>query len=811
MRSTPSRLGALVAATACVAGSLVLATASPAAAAPADVVISEVDVAADTVELQNTRTTDQDLGGMVLRDDSDDHALVIPAGTVLPAGSSLVLEPDAAALGDAGFGLGTVDQARLFAADGTALDSFAWTQDPGGSWSLCDGGFVATPTTTPGEANDCTVPPVVVPPAPVVTTLVVNEVESNGDDTDWVELVTTGDTPVDISGYTFRDDDDSRTPYTLPAGSVVVPGEFFVVDQAQGPRAGFDFGLGGADSARLFDPAGGLAASYSWTVHASTSYGRCPDGTGDLVTTTVSTKGEANDCSSPVRIDEVESSGGTPGDWVELTSVGVADVDVAGYALVDGDGGRTTLTAGTVVAPGGHLAVDLTGLGADDSVTLLAPDGTVVDSYAWTQHSATTYGRCPDVTGEFAVTSAPSKGAVNECAGILNPQPWSGGPEETPLDDEDTFGGDLSGLDWEPSGSSAPGTLWAVQNGDGLLYRITSDGAGGWAPEAEWTLGYPGGAAGIVDAEGVTVAGDDSAGGVYVSSERDNDANTVSRPSVLRYLPTGTGGALTATQEWNLAADFPGLGANAGLEGITWVPDSTLTAGGFVDQRTGSAYAPGSYPGHGDGLFVVGVEGTASVYAYALSTDGSYARVATLATPFALVADVQFDADLGALWVVCDEACGGQTALYELGDDGALAATTVYSPPADADPGLANEGFAIADAATCSDGYRATFYADDADTDGFSLRTGTFPCAPQEPGAEPTPGPMPGTGTGTAPGGQPAPPVSGSPVAPAAGAGPTRSALAATGSELGGWAASGAVLLLVGGTALVAGRRRTAG
>lgn len=259
---------------------------------------------------------------------------------------------------------------------------------------------------------------------------------------------------------------------------------------------------------------------------------------------------------------------------------------------------------------------------------------------------------------------------------------------------------------------------------------------------------------------------DSSEGGVYVSTERNNDQSSVSRPSVLRYDVTGGATTMVATDEWNLAADFPGLGANAGLEGITWVPDAFLTAQGFVDQRTGAAYAAASYPGHGDGLFLVGVEGTAGVYAYALLEGGGFVRVAAMETPFDLVADVQFDADLEALWVVCDEACAGRTALFEVDTTGAFAATAVYEAPAAADTGLANEGFAIADAATCVDGSRATFYADDNDTDGYSLRTGTFPCAerPTEPGepGEPTPGepgqpipggPAPGTpGTPGAPG-----------------------------------------------------------
>ena len=786
MRAPSLRPGAMLIAGTLAASSLVTLAASPALAAteppaiPAaltGVVINEIESKdgdpGDWVELKNTSTVPVDASGLVLSDSKGTPSYTVPTGTIIAADGYLVL--DEAAFG---FGLGGEDLVRLHDTDGTTVvDEHAWTEHSPTTLGRCPDGtgpFAATASPTKGAANDCATPG-------ATADLVVNEVESNGDDTDWVELTTTGSGPVDISGFTFRDDDDARTPYTLPAGSVVEPGGFFVIDQVSGSNpVGFDFGLGNADSVRLYDTTGTLVADHSWTVHSLVTHGRCPDGTGDMTTTTVSTKGAPNDCSSPVRVNEVSTSG----DWVELTSIGASAVPLDGYTLTATDGtgttGTATVSAGTSLAPAGFLALDLP-LASAGTLQLRSSDGTVVDEHTWTAEPVASYGRCPDGTGDITTTLAATRGTANACEGVLTPQPWPGGPDEVPLDAVDTFTGDLSGLDYEPSGSAAPGTLWAVQNGDGLLYKIVADGDGGWAPTtaAGWsagkTLRYPDGG-GAVDAEGVTVAADSSGGGVYVSTERNNDQSSVSRPSVLRYDVTGDATSLVATDEWNLAADFPGLGANAGLEGITWVPDTFLTAQGFVDQRTGSAYAPASYPGHGDGLFVVGVEGTAGVYAYALLDDGSFVRVAATETPFDLVADVQFDADLDALWVACDEACSGRTALFEIDDAGAFTATPVYEAPAAADTGLANEGFAIADAATCVDGSRATFYADDNDTDGYSLRTGTFPCAksPTEPGepGEPTPGepgqPVPG---------EPAPGTPGTPGSPAPATTPVDTAL----------------------------------
>lgn len=782
MRPLPLRLGILGIASFLGATSLLAGTAAVAVAAPASpVVINEVESSGGTpgdwIELANPSGSAVDVSGFVLRDSVDADGYAIPDGTTIAAHGYLTLDE-----ADFGFGLGGGDSARLFEPDGTTLvDSYSWTSHATTTYGRCPdttGTFQATVASTKNSANSCAAATTPTPtptdtptPTPTGTPspaagLAINEVESNGDDTDWVEVTNTSNAPIDISGYGFVDGDDSHAEYVLPAGSVVDPGAFFVIDQATTTDPeGFDFGLGAPDAVRLFDTAGALAVSYSWTTHSAVTYGRCPDGTGAITTTTASTKGAANDCSSPVRINEVESNGGTPGDWVELTTTSATAVDVSGYVLRDSDDSHAyAIPAGTTIAPGGFVVLDEKtdttpngfdfGLGSADSARLYASDGTtLVDSYDWTAHAGTTYGRNPDGTGDFETTSEPTKGAANLFAGTVVATPWPGGADETPLDDESTFAGDLSGLDYEPSGTAADGTLWGVQNGDGLLYKIVSDGAGGWAPapSSGWadgkTLHYADGT-GTVDAEGVTVADDSSAGGVYVSSERDNDVSSVSRPSILRYDVAGSASTLEAVDEWNLAPDFPGLGANSGAEGVTFVPDSFLTKGGFVDQSTGAAYAPATYSGHGDGLFFVGIEGTASVYAYALMPNGVFHRVATIGTAFPVVADVQFDADLGQLWVVCDDACSGQTALFSLNSAGAFAQETLYDAPADADRALANEGFAIAPAATCTDGARLTFYADDNDTDGFSFRQGSYPCE-----AAGTPGGGSGGGDGGGSGG----------------------------------------------------------
>ena len=101
------------------------------------------------------------------------------------------------------------------------------------------------------------------------------------------------------------------------------------------------------------------------------------------------------------------------------------------------------------------------------------------------------------------------------------------------------FGTNLSGLAYQPSGTAARGVLWAVRNGPSTLYRLVYDGTK-WTPDTTngWSAGkqlrYPDGT-GDPDAEGVTLVDGDPANGIYVSTERNNNASGVSRPAVLRF------------------------------------------------------------------------------------------------------------------------------------------------------------------------------------------------------------------------------------------------------------------------------------
>jgi hypothetical protein len=319
---------------------------------------------------------------------------------------------------------------------------------------------------------------------------------------------------------------------------------------------------------------------------------------------------------------------------------------------------------------------------------------------------------------------------------VLVQHDWPGPPDVAAIDGPKRLGANLSGLVASLEGEAV--VLWAVRNGPSRLYRIVAAGAE-WRPETapDWSDGrrlrYPNGS-GAPDAEGVTLTDAGAAAGVYVASERDNERGRTSRNSVLRYVVTDGRGALRATHEWRLNALLPAVPPNSGVEAITWIADTALVAAGFRDERRGEPYDPARYPDHGDGLFVVGLEANGMLYVLALDhRTQEVALVARVRTGMRSVMGLSYDAERRELWASCDESCGG--GLRVLAVDtvrtssarGNLTVTRAYVAPRGR-PESNHEGFALAPLATCTDGLRDVFWADDGALGGHALRRGRLVC-----------------------------------------------------------------------------------
>ncbi|MBS3180273.1 MULTISPECIES: lamin tail domain-containing protein [unclassified Pseudoclavibacter] len=821
-----------------IGGGAALAAPMSASAAPSPtvhasgVVINEVESDGDTtdwIELVNTGDAPVDLSGWAVKDNDDTRDFRFAAGTSIQPGAYLVVDDT-----QFGFGLGKEDQARIFDAAGVLVDAHSWAQHADVSYARLPDGvgdFVQTTASSKAAANDVEA---------ATGAVVFNEIESSGGEPgDWVELFNPGVGAIDLSGYVLTDNspEDETHRFLLPEGTTLQAGAYLVVEEAD-----FAFGLGGGDSAMLFAADGTTVVDeHSWTQHAATSYGRSPNGSGAFTETSEPTKGAENRFSgvaptSAVVINEVESNGGTPGDWVEVYNRGADTVDISGWTMVDDNAGHTPAPApaATVLAPGEFFVYEESllgfGLGSGDSATLADASGNIVDTTTWIDHVEVSWARCADGDGDFRSTTASTKGALNACSdvpvetpGPTAPQadPWTGSPDVAPIAGGTTLGEDMSGLDYQysPDGS----TLWAVDNGTGNLYRLDVAPDGSVSPAPGWEepkrvrfqadAGNPSAAG--PDAEGVTVSADQP-DSVYIGSERDNSEKSTNKNTILKVnLRDATGADIVATAEWDLTASLPQVGANTGIEAIEWIADSELE-GRLLDENTGAPYDSANYPG-ADGLFFVAVEETAGVYAYALFDDGSASRVATLESGLGGIMALDYDESTQTLWGMCDNGCGGTSALFHFGaEDGTAGYTVTHVARPAGLPDTNNEGFAIAANETCVDGTRATYWLEDG-VKADALKQGSIACAPDEtPAPTETPGATETPGTTVTPGGTTTPGASTAPGdgaahgnGPESAAGGTGEALATTGAEhlvlvmLAGLAA-----LTLGGFALT--RRRDA-
>ncbi len=273
---------------------------------------------------------------------------------------------------------------------------------------------------------------------------------------------------------------------------------------------------------------------------------------------------------------------------------------------------------------------------------------------------------------------------------------------------------------------NGPSQLYRLRDNGGLFSALTSDN---WA--AGKTLLFPNGA-GAPDAEGITMA-DWSSPLLYAISERDGVGP--SAPAVLAYDTSASGASLTATRSWDLSGDLRALtlGSNTGPEALTWVPDSYLTAAGFFDEARNAPYDPARYANHAGGLFIVGIEQTGGVYAYALDhVSGAATRVAQITSGLSSVVALEFDRDTNYLWAWCDDGCSNRATILRVEENpssakrGRFGVRRTLNRPASL-PNLNHEGMTIAPATECKDGKKAVYWIEDGTSDHV-LRRGSVPC-----------------------------------------------------------------------------------
>jgi hypothetical protein len=316
---------------------------------------------------------------------------------------------------------------------------------------------------------------------------------------------------------------------------------------------------------------------------------------------------------------------------------------------------------------------------------------------------------------------------------------WPGSSSVADADLANVLGNNLSGLNYEaePGSDKTSHVMWGIRNDPSTLYKLQWDASTGlWTtnPLNGWSNGkslrYVDGT-GNPDAEGITRA--ERSNSIYVCTERNDDGthSDTSRMSILRYSLDGNSTVLNAAQEWVLNSLLPSSPKNNGLEAITWVPDSYLVSMGFRDHLKGTSYNPSDYPNHGTGLFFVGHEDTAMIYVFALdhATTKSY-LLNSFSSGLASIMSLSFDEKNNYLWSLCDDKCNDQQKVYAVGPKGEFAEIGWFNRPAGMP--LSNlEGFVFVPDHLCrADGTKDAYWADDSNTKGHAIKSGTVKCGP---------------------------------------------------------------------------------
>jgi Lamin Tail Domain len=356
---------------------------------------------ADWVELFNAGTGAVDLSGWKLHDNngvSSAKTLTFPAGTTIFAGAFLLLcqSSNSSVASSFLFGVGGTDTVTLVNASGSEVSTTGVLLNLGSTVATyqhkSDGSYAYAPPTplnvnvfstssptisstsspTLSPTSSPTISPTSSPtlsstssptisPAPVLTlspvfnlvTVVVNEVGYKGTFNicggssifgggDYVELLNTCTTPVNLTGWKLHDNRGAANLEALIfSGTVIFGGEFILLCNGKGGN--FSFDIGGDDSVTLVDSLGMIVSTngvLQGLGSSDLSYQYKDDGSYVYSKTT---PGSVNTFTLPnILINEVAFDGsinacsGT--DWVELYNDGSLTVDLGNYLLHDNRG-----------------------------------------------------------------------------------------------------------------------------------------------------------------------------------------------------------------------------------------------------------------------------------------------------------------------------------------------------------------------------------------------------------------------------------------------------------------------------------------
>ncbi len=411
-------------------------------------VINEIASSDDFVEIYNGSTSEIDLSGFVINDDSsyDTEAYLFANGSKIGVGEFIVVYKDT----DFAFGIGSGgDTIYLLDSDGYQVDVVTIPAAESGKASYgrsTDGGdsLVWFDDSTPGASNTETTTP---PATNSIEGLCINEA-SYGTDTveDFVELYNSSDVTISLAGFKLSDSNgyDSTEAYVIPEGTEIESGSYLLMTK----DVEFIFGIGGADKIQLYDTEGELVATLQLPAKEDgvESYGCLTDGSVDAyIQYSTASAGKSNSKGTPfevsdlvgmIVINEIYTFGdqGTVDDldWIELYNTTDEEISLEGLKMWEAGGVEEawSFPAGSKIAAKSLYVVNTDkyalysdpvnypawGLskGPDEYIVLATATFAIIDEVACpSMNENESYGRITDGAEEFQVFAQCTKGTTN--------------------------------------------------------------------------------------------------------------------------------------------------------------------------------------------------------------------------------------------------------------------------------------------------------------------------------------------------------------------------------------------------------------
>lgn len=277
---------------------------------------------------------------------------------------------------------------------------------------------------------------------------------------------------------------------------------------------------------------------------------------------------------------------------------------------------------------------------------------------------------------------------------------------------------DLSGAFWNP----VTRRLWVNRNGPAdttsKFWALKQNAQGAWEVDtrnnlrAEWT--------GFGDLEALTQA-DLAADVVYLLVETEER---------IKSFNVSTYGSAAPIRNWNTRPFLP-LSGGSGAEGLAFVSDAHLTAGGFVDAAGRPRV---SQRGLG-GLFFVGHQNGGGIHVFDLdAASDSFTFIGEYLTQYPEIADLHFDRSSGLLYAL-HGAGTNRIGVYSLASTPTAGTRRLqllqqYLPPTGS-TGQNMEGLSITPAADAVNGKRSLWITVDDGADRALLMFNNWPaCEP---------------------------------------------------------------------------------